>query len=145
MKVSQGFARVRDDTRIGYSVNGDPGASCAAVLVHSLAMDRHFWDAIAARLAAEAAVLTYDCRGHGASGAGGKAYSVSQFADDLADLMTELRWEKALVAGASMGGLRGARFCRAVSAARRRPRADGYHRLVRRGCARPVGRARAQS
>jgi len=115
MKVSQGFARVRDGTRIGYSVNGDPGASCAAVLVHSLAMDRHFWDAIAARLAAEAAVLTYDCRGHGASGAGGKAYSVSQFADDLADLMTELRWEKALVGGASLGG------CVALAFAERYP------------------------
>ncbi|MFL6573601.1 MAG: alpha/beta fold hydrolase, partial [Burkholderiales bacterium] len=89
MKVSQGFARVRDGTPSGYSVHGDPGASRAAVLVHSLAMDRHFWDPIAARLAAVGAVLTYDCRGHGASGAGGRVYSVSQFADDLADLMTE--------------------------------------------------------
>jgi 3-oxoadipate enol-lactonase len=39
------------------------------VLVHSLAMDRHFWDPLAARLAADGAVLAYDCRGHGASGA----------------------------------------------------------------------------
>ena len=103
MKVSQGFARVRDGTPIGYSVHGDPGASRAVVLVHSLAMDRHFWDAVIDGLA-EAAVLACDCRGHGASGAGGKSYSVAQFADDLADLMAELRWEKALVAGASMGG-----------------------------------------
>jgi len=116
MKVSQGFARVRDGTPIGYSVHGDPAASRAAVLVHSLAMDRHFWDPIATRLAAEGAVLAYDCRGHGASGAGGKSYSVAQFADDLADLMTELRWEEALVAGASMGG------CVALAFAERYPR-----------------------
>src|SRR3954454_889810 len=104
MKFSQGFARVRDGTPLGYSVHGDPGASRAAVLVHSLAMDRHFWDPIVARLAAEVAVLTYDCRGHGLSGAGGKAYSVSQFADDLSDLRAEWRCQGALVRGASMGG-----------------------------------------
>jgi 3-oxoadipate enol-lactonase len=115
MKVSQGFARVRDGTPIGYSVHGDASASSVAVLVHSLAMDRHFWDPVAARLAADGAVLAYDCRGHGASGAGGKSYSVAQFADDLADLMTELRWEKALVAGASMGG------CVALALAQRHP------------------------
>src|SRR6185436_6077917 len=115
MKVSQGFARVRDGTPIGYSVHGDAAASRAAVLVHSLAMDRHFWDPVADRLASQGAVLVYDCRGHGASGAGGKSYSVAQFADDLADLMSELRWEKALVAGASMGG------CVALSFAERHP------------------------
>jgi len=115
MKVSQGFARVRDGTPIGYSVHGDAAAPRAVALVHSLAMDRHFWDPLAARLASEASVLVYDCRGHGASGAGGKAYSVAQFADDLADLMAELRWEKALVAGASMGG------CVALAFAERHP------------------------
>ena len=115
MKVSQGFARVRDGTPIGYSVHGDAGAPRAVALVHSLAMDRHFWDALCARLAPEAAVLAYDCRGHGASGGGGKTYSVAQFADDLADLLTELRWERALVAGASMGG------CVALAFAERHP------------------------
>lgn len=48
--------------------------------------------------------MTYDCRGHGASGLGEPRYSVEQFADDLADLMNELKCERALVAGASMGG-----------------------------------------
>jgi 3-oxoadipate enol-lactonase len=84
MKVSQGFARVRDGTPIGYSVHGDPAASRLVVLVHSLAMDRHFWEPVALRLARRALVL-----------------SVEQFADDLADLMSALKWEKALVAGAS--------------------------------------------
>src|SRR5262249_818463 len=123
MKVSQGFARVRDGTPIGYSVHGDPAASRAVVLVHSLAMDRHFWGAVVDGLA-PAAVLAYDCRGHGASGAGGKSYSVAQFADDLADLMTELRWEKALVAGASMGG------CVALAFAERHPQRTAALGLV---------------
>jgi len=104
MKVSQGFARVRDGTPIGYSLHGDTASSRYAVLVHSLAMDRHFWDPVASLLARRALVLTYDCRGHGASGLGERRYSVEQFADDLADLLAELEWERALVAGASMGG-----------------------------------------
>jgi 3-oxoadipate enol-lactonase len=104
MKVSEGRARTRDGIPIGYSLHGDPAASRLAVLVHSLAMGRHFWDPVALRLASDAAVLTYDCRGHGVSGAGEKVYSVGQFADDLANLMDHVGWDKALVAGASMGG-----------------------------------------
>jgi 3-oxoadipate enol-lactonase len=111
MKVSQGFARVRDGTAIGYSLHGDPAASCCVVLVHSLAMDRHFWQPVASRLARRALVLAYDCRGHGASGLGERRYSVEQFADDLADLMKELKLGKALVAGASMGGCVALAFC----------------------------------
>jgi 3-oxoadipate enol-lactonase len=104
MKVSEGRARTRDGTPIGYTLHGSPAASRFAVLVHSLAMDRHFWDPVALRLASGAAVLSYDCRGHGTSGAGGEIYSVEQFADDLADLMDHVGWDRALVAGASMGG-----------------------------------------
>jgi 3-oxoadipate enol-lactonase len=104
MKVSQGVARAGDGTPIGYTLHGDPGASRHVALVHSLAMDRRFWDPVAARLAADAVVLTYDCRGHGASGRGRAEYSVEQFADDLAALMDHVGWDTALVAGASMGG-----------------------------------------
>jgi 3-oxoadipate enol-lactonase len=104
MKVAQGVARTRDGTPIGYTLHGDERASRRAVLVHSLAMDRRFWDPVAARLGADAAVLTYDCRGHGASGRGGGEYSVELFADDLAGLLEHIGWDAALVAGASMGG-----------------------------------------
>src|SRR5437870_11043473 len=104
MKVYDGRARMRDGIHLGYSVHGDPSASKFAVLVHSLAMDRGFWNPVAKLLARDASVLTYDCRGHGASEAGATAYSVEQFADDLADLLEHLGRRAALVAGASMGG-----------------------------------------
>jgi len=42
--------------------------------VHSLAMDGGFWDPVVKVLARDAAVLTYDCRGHAASEAGTKAF-----------------------------------------------------------------------
>ncbi len=75
-----------------------------AVLVHSLAMDREFWQPVAERLAPKAAVLIYDCRGHGASDKPAGPYTVELFADDLADLLDHVGWPSALVAGASMGG-----------------------------------------
>ena len=104
MKVFEGRAQARDGTHIAYSLHGDPDASRFAVLAHSLAMDRGFWAPVASRLAAGSAVLTYDCRGHGASETGSTAFSVEQFADDLADLLDHLGRDRAMVAGASMGG-----------------------------------------
>ena len=67
-------------------------------------MERVFWRPVAERLADRAAVITYDCRGHGQSGKPPGAVTVAQHADDLADLMDHLDWPKAVVAGASMGG-----------------------------------------
>jgi len=74
------------------------------VLVHSLAMDRAFWQPVAEKLAADMPVLTFDCRGHGASDKANGPYTVELFADDLADLLDQVGWRSALVAGASMGG-----------------------------------------
>src|SRR3979411_1539935 len=49
-------------------------------------------------------LLTYDCRGHGASDKPKGPYRVEKFADDIAELMDHLGWPSAIVAGASMGG-----------------------------------------
>jgi 3-oxoadipate enol-lactonase len=51
-----------------------------------------------------AAVLVCDCRGHGKSDKPPGPYTVELFADDIADVMDEVGWDSALVAGASMGG-----------------------------------------
>jgi 3-oxoadipate enol-lactonase len=67
-------------------------------------MDRRFWVPVAERLAGNAAVLVYDCRGHGASEKSKGPYTVEGFANDLADLLDHVQWPRAAVAGASMGG-----------------------------------------
>jgi pimeloyl-ACP methyl ester carboxylesterase len=67
MKVSQGFARVRDGTPIGYSVHGDAAASRAAVLVHSLAMDRASAAAVAVFLRNDPQSYAASCRMLGAA------------------------------------------------------------------------------
>lgn len=65
-------ARMRDGTRIHYGMAGiDDGPRGA--LIHSLAMDRNFWNPVIAQLKDHARLLTYDCRGDGASDSSGLA------------------------------------------------------------------------
>jgi pimeloyl-ACP methyl ester carboxylesterase len=49
-------------------------------------------------------VLVLDCRGHGKSDKPPGPYTAELFAQDLADVLDELGWERIVVAGASMGG-----------------------------------------
>jgi 3-oxoadipate enol-lactonase len=100
---SEGVAITRDGTRIRYTLRDQGAAARRAVLVHSLAMDRTFWQPVADMLP-NASVLTYDCRGHGASDKPAGPYTVELFAQDLSDLLDDVGWPSALVAGASMGG-----------------------------------------
>lgn len=96
------FATTRDGTRIGYTLRDRKNAGRRVALVHSLAMDRDFWQPVAERL--KASVLTYDCRGHGVSDKPAGPYTAELFANDLADLLDHVGWPKTMVAGASMGG-----------------------------------------
>jgi len=96
--------RVRDGAQLAFEVRGRAKNAAPLVLIHSLAMDCTFWNAVAPALSEATCVLTYDCRGHGQSDKPDGAYRVEQFADDLADLLDHLNWRSAIVAGASMGG-----------------------------------------
>ena len=110
---------VRDGTSISYAVTRASQHRRVA-LIHSLALDGEFWRPVADILSKKAAVLTIDCRGHGASGKPPGPYSVEQFAGDLADVLDGIGWPSAVVAGASMGG------CVAISFAAQYPsRATG--------------------
>lgn len=96
--------KLRDGTNIVYDIHGSDDGRPRIALVHSLAMDRSFWKPVVDRLTSAVTVLTFDCRGHGASDKPKGPYRVEQFADDLAELMDHVAWPKATVAGASMGG-----------------------------------------
>jgi 3-oxoadipate enol-lactonase len=95
-------ARAADGTHIAYRLR--EGGTKRVALVHSLAMDHSFWDPVADRLADTASVLTFDCRGHGASDKPPGPYTVELFARDLAALMDHVGWSSAVLAGCSMGG-----------------------------------------
>jgi 3-oxoadipate enol-lactonase len=94
-----------DGCTIAYTLHParDPGAP-RIVLIHSLALDRSIWDGVASRLAGDAEVLTYDCRGHGRSSRRAISFTPELFARDLAELLDHVGWPSAVVAGCSMGG-----------------------------------------
>ena len=102
--VDSGHIRVRDGTRIGYSLHGDVKSDTRVLLVHSLGMDRHFWQPVASALAQRALVVTVDARGHGDSDRPVGPYRVEQMASDMQDIVSAFRFDDVLIAGASMGG-----------------------------------------
>lgn len=101
---TSGTVTLRDGAQLGYTLSrsGHAGAP-RLVLIHTLAMDRTIWEPLVALLPGFD-VLTYDARGNGASSKTPGPYTAEQFADDLAELMTSVGWERAIVLGASMGG-----------------------------------------
>jgi 3-oxoadipate enol-lactonase len=94
-----------DNCEIAYALRpaGQPGVP-RLVLIHSLALDGSIWNGVAARLAGQAEILTYDCRGHGQSERRAESFTTELFASDLAELLDHLNWPSAAVAGCSMGG-----------------------------------------
>jgi 3-oxoadipate enol-lactonase len=94
----------RDGAHLAYTLRraGTPSAP-RVVLIHTLALDRTMWAPVVGLLP-EFEILTYDVRGHGESSKSAGPYTAAQFAGDLADLLTGVGWNRAIVVGGSMGG-----------------------------------------
>jgi 3-oxoadipate enol-lactonase len=103
--MHQGVFHTSDDCPIAYTLRKarNPGLP-RIVLIHSLALDASIWDGVVARLAVHADILTYDCRGHGSSGKNTQSFTIERFARDLLELLDDVGWQTAVVAGCSMGG-----------------------------------------
>lgn len=98
-------ATAADGLALAYAIAParQPGAPRIALL-HSLALDRRFWTGVAAAIDGRAELLAMDCRGHGASGRDAGPTPVARMADDLAVVLDDAGWDRALVCGCSMGG-----------------------------------------
>src|SRR5712691_2743335 len=100
-----GTVKTSDGRQLAYTLHPSPASGAPRiVLIHSLALDSSMWNGVVSELASRAEVLTYDCRGHGASGRPAMTYSAELFARDLAELLNHLAWPGAAIAGCSMGG-----------------------------------------
>ena len=100
-----GNFRTSDGCSIAFSLQGlQDSAAPRIALIHSLALNRSIWDGVVRELADRAAILTYDCRGHGKSERRAEPFTTELFARDLAELMDHVGWPTAAVAGCSMGG-----------------------------------------
>lgn len=79
------------------------GDGPALLLVHGFPLDHALWAHQVAALSHWRRVAP-DLRGAGASDVPDTGYSMASYADDLAHLLDQLRIERAVVAGLSMGG-----------------------------------------
>jgi pimeloyl-ACP methyl ester carboxylesterase len=101
----EGTCTTSDGAAIAFTRRAAPSAGAPRiVLIHSLALDRSIWDAVACAMQNHAEILTYDCRGHGRSERRAGQFTAELFARDLSELLDHVGWQEATVAGCSMGG-----------------------------------------
>jgi len=82
----------------------DTGSGPAVVLIHGYPFNRSMWAEQVSALADSYRVVTLDLRGHGESESSTGASTMKLMAQDVASLMDELRIDRAVIGGLSMGG-----------------------------------------
>lgn len=103
MTVSERFIDL-PTVRIACTVHERPGVP-VIVLAHAVFFDHRMFDTLAKLLSEDFTVVTYDARGHGASGhAIDERYDVDSHYDDAAGLIEALGMGPVHLVGNSMGG-----------------------------------------
>jgi pimeloyl-ACP methyl ester carboxylesterase len=92
---------VSDGVQLHYELMGE---GPAVVLLHPTPCDHRFWLGAAAALAGKYRVILPDLRGHGRSEAGEGPITMEQLGADVIRLLDELKIQKALFGGCSIGG-----------------------------------------
>lgn len=88
-----------------FQVIGAPEGKPVLVFVNGLGTDQRIWRDVVMRFVGDAALVTYDMRGHGLTDLGAANGSLSQLCDDLAALIEHLRQANVILVGLSIGGL----------------------------------------
>ncbi|WP_101946584.1 alpha/beta fold hydrolase [Mycobacterium sp. 3519A] len=102
---------VRDGIRLAVRDQGPRHPEATVVLLHGLCLEQGSWADQIRQLTRQwgdrIRIISYDHRGHGESDSAPKrTYTVSQLAEDLADVLTALRVTgRVTLAGHSMGGM----------------------------------------
>jgi 3-oxoadipate enol-lactonase len=80
------------------------GRGTPLVLVHGYPLDHTIWEPLVLLLEKDFDLILPDLRGFGGSGISKKDYLLTDLAADMAALLDDLKIEKTLIAGHSMGG-----------------------------------------
>lgn len=81
------------------------GVGPVVVFINSLGSDQSIWDKVISASGSQAAALTYDLRGQGASEVTEGPYSIDMLADDLIALLDHLTLTQVILCGVSIGGM----------------------------------------
>lgn len=100
------FCRV-NDVKFYYEDHGTEGP---LIFLHGLMGSSENWKSQVDYFKDKRRVIAVDLRGHGQSDKPRGNYSIKRFSEDLFSFVKELRIEKAVIAGYSMGGLIALRF-----------------------------------
>jgi N-formylmaleamate deformylase len=82
-----------------------PGMGPPLLLVHGIGSSGASWEPLVPALAREFTPITFDLRGHGASGKPASGYLYGDYVDDLDRILDALRLERPLIMGHSLGGI----------------------------------------
>lgn len=82
----------------------EEGRGIPVVLLHGFPLDHTIWQAIVPELAGKARLILPDLRGHGHSPVTDEMYTMRLLAEDIVALLDDLKIERAIVVGHSMGG-----------------------------------------
>jgi 3-oxoadipate enol-lactonase len=93
---------VVDSLEIGYDDVGS-GAGAPLLFAHAFPLNRTMWAPQLSALVERCRCIAADLRGFGGSSVA-PPYSMEQYADDLAHLLDQLRIDKVVLVGCSMGG-----------------------------------------
>lgn len=83
----------------------EKGTGETLILIHGVGLDHAMWEQQVNKLSEHYRVIVYDMLGHGGSSHPPGPYSLSQFVDQLATLMSKLNIESSHIIGFSMGGM----------------------------------------
>jgi pimeloyl-ACP methyl ester carboxylesterase len=98
LELSSGAVQVAETP----AETGKPGAPI--VLIHGYAASLHWWDAMVPFLAKDHRVIAIDLLGHGGSEKPSSGYDMEDQAAIVAEALSQLRVQGAVVVGHSMGG-----------------------------------------
>ena len=91
---------------VNYEIHGKEGAPWIT-FSHSLACSLRMWDPQVAAFQDRFRILLYDTRGHGGTEAPKGPYTLDMLAEDLRQLLAELKIKRTHYVGLSMGGMIG--------------------------------------
>lgn len=98
------FAKI-NGVVLHHQLIGAPEGRPVLVFINSLGTDFRMWRDVIVHLAGEAAIVAYDKRGHGLSDVGAAPYRMEDHVADLIGLLDHLNVGKAVLCGASVGGM----------------------------------------
>jgi pimeloyl-ACP methyl ester carboxylesterase len=88
---------------ISYNDEG-PDDVPVIIFIHGFPFNKTMWQQQVEALKGSYRTIAYDIRGHGNTESGNENFTIDLFADDLVNLMDELKLNKAILCGLSMGG-----------------------------------------